>query len=291
MFDKLQKVKNKENPENKFSIIIPTWNNLDYLKLCLSSIEKNSKFKHQIIILVNEGSDGTTDWLSKQIKYDYVLSPQNIGICYGLNICRPMVSANHILYLNDDMYVLPNWDLELWKEIELIGHNKFMLSSTMIEPHNTNNKCVIVADYGDDLKTFQEEKLLKDFNTFQKNDWNGSTWPPNIMHVDTWDLIGGMSTEFSPGMYSDPDFSMKLWQAGFRLLKGVSRSRVYHFGSKSTGRIKKNKGKKTFINKWGITPRLFTEKYLKRGEDFKGPLLDYHINTNEKIVSFFKKMF
>jgi glycosyltransferase involved in cell wall biosynthesis len=36
-----------------FSIIIPTFNNLDYLKMCISSIKKNSKFKHQIIVHVN----------------------------------------------------------------------------------------------------------------------------------------------------------------------------------------------------------------------------------------------
>lgn len=39
----------------KFSILIPTWNNLDFLKLCINSIEKNSYFKHQIIIYVNDG--------------------------------------------------------------------------------------------------------------------------------------------------------------------------------------------------------------------------------------------
>ena len=32
-----------------FSILIPTFNNLDYLKLCIDSIKKNSKFEHQII--------------------------------------------------------------------------------------------------------------------------------------------------------------------------------------------------------------------------------------------------
>ena len=31
-----------------FSIIIPTFNNLEYLKLCLGSLEKNSKFKVRI---------------------------------------------------------------------------------------------------------------------------------------------------------------------------------------------------------------------------------------------------
>ena len=42
-----------------FSIIIPTFNNLDYLKLCIKSIKKNSKFDHEIIVFINEGIDGT----------------------------------------------------------------------------------------------------------------------------------------------------------------------------------------------------------------------------------------
>jgi len=289
MLENLTKVKRLENPENKFSIIIPSWNNLDYLKLCLNSIEKNSNFKHQIIVLVNEGNDGTLEWLSEQLEIDYVYSPENIGICYGLNVCRPLVYTEHILYLNDDMYVLPGWDSELWKEIEAIGHNKFMISSTMIEPTDTNNKSVIVSNYGDNLENFQEEKLLNDFESLSKDDWSGSTWPPNIMHIDLWDLVGGMSVEFSPGMYSDPDFSMKLWQAGVRLFKGVSKSRVYHFGSKSTGRIKKNRGKQTFINKWGMSPGLFTKKFLKRGEKFIGPLPDYSLSKAEMIISRIKK--
>ena len=46
-----------------FSIVIPTFNNLNYLKLCLKSIKKNSSYNHQIIIFVNEGNDGTLNTL------------------------------------------------------------------------------------------------------------------------------------------------------------------------------------------------------------------------------------
>ena len=46
-----------------FSILIPSYNNLNYLKLCIKSIVNNSKFNHQIIIHVNEGTDGTLDFL------------------------------------------------------------------------------------------------------------------------------------------------------------------------------------------------------------------------------------
>ena len=37
-----------------FSIIIPTWNNLDFAKLCVESIRKNSAYQHQVILHVND---------------------------------------------------------------------------------------------------------------------------------------------------------------------------------------------------------------------------------------------
>ena len=41
-------------------------NNLKYLKLCIESIKKNSKFDHQIVAHVNIGNDGTLDFLNKE---------------------------------------------------------------------------------------------------------------------------------------------------------------------------------------------------------------------------------
>jgi hypothetical protein len=63
-------------------------------------------------------------------------------------------------------------------------------------------------------------------------------------------LVGGYSEEFSPGIYSNPDFSMEMWQACVRVFKGVGKSRVYCFISKSTGKVIKNDEKKQFIGKW-----------------------------------------
>ena len=45
------------------SIVIPTYNNLNYLKLCLKSLKKNSSFDHEIIIHINDGSDGTLNFV------------------------------------------------------------------------------------------------------------------------------------------------------------------------------------------------------------------------------------
>jgi glycosyltransferase involved in cell wall biosynthesis len=274
----------------KYSIVIPTWNNLDYLKNCIESFRKHSSFKHQIILLINEGKDGSYEWIQSQPDLDYVYSEKNIGICYGLNICRSLISTEYVLYANDDMYFLPEWDFELDKEVRSIKHNQFMISSTLIEPSETGNDCVIVSDYGDDLETFQEEKLLKEYKSYVKEDWGGTTWPPSLTHIDMWDFVGGMSVEFSPGMYSDPDLAMKLWLAGVRYYKGVGASRVYHYGSKSTGRVKKNLGRKTFVNKWGMSANVFVNKYLRRGQPFCGELKSPKLSAKDEIKNKLKRI-
>ena len=99
------------------SIVIPTYNNLDYLKLCLKSLEKNSSFKHEIIIHINDGSDGTSSFV-KNNNYKHTISDNNIGLCSSINKAAKLVSNRYILYSHDDMYVCPNWDKVLVDEVK-----------------------------------------------------------------------------------------------------------------------------------------------------------------------------
>lgn len=262
---------NDENQIGKklFSIFIPTWNNLNFLKLCIDSINKNSTYQHEILIHVNDGSDGTLEWVRSN-GFKYTHSEENIGVCFALNGLRSLMTTDYVLYMNDDMYVCPGWDKALWDEIKATGHNKFFFSATLIQPRKFYCKSVIApANYGETVESFDEERLLKEYMSLKHGDWMGATWPPNIVHKEMWDLIGGYSVEFSPGMYSDPDFSAKLWKAGVRLFKGISNSRVYHFEARSTHRIVKNNGSLQFLRKWGITSGSFVKDILHRGEPFK----------------------
>jgi len=253
-----------------FSIIIPTWNNLDFVRLCVDSIRKNSAYGHQVILHVNDGSDGTLQWAREQ-GIDHTWSKGNVGICTAVNEAGGMARFDYIVYMNDDMYVCPDWDTQLVYEINQLGTDCFMFSSTMIEPANHNNPCVIHKDYGSTIATFKETDLLQEFKSFTKADWSGSTWPPTIVHRKYWLITGGYSIELSPGVSSDDDFAMKMWFAGCRIFKGIGKSRVYHFQSKSTLRVKKNNGRKQFLMKWGINQSAFNKYYTKRGTPYTGP--------------------
>lgn len=250
--------------ENSFSILIPTWNNLPYLKLCVKSIRQHSAYDHQIIVHVNDGSDGTLEWVRSE-GIDYTHSTENIGVSLAMNTMRRLVKTDYIYFINDDMYVLPGWDRVLMDEIRSLPDNDFYLSGTMIQPHDKDDVGLCI-DYGDTVETFQEERLLREYMDEPYADWQGATRPPSLVHRDVWDLVGGYSIELSPGMYSDPDFTAKLLSVGIRHLKGMGNSRVYHFETKTTQRIRKNDGATQFLLKWGFSNSTMRKYVTRQGE-------------------------
>tara|TARA_B100000029_G_scaffold163315_2_gene159426 strand:+ start:2378 stop:3217 length:840 start_codon:yes stop_codon:yes gene_type:complete len=263
------------------SIVIPTFNNINYLKLCINSIKKNSKYEHEIIIHVNEGSDGTLIYV-KEKNLNYTFSENNIGLCSSINRAVTLSKKKYILYSHDDMYFCPEWDIELNKEINNIKHSNFYLSGTMIQKFNGH----INFDCGDTYQNFDEIKLLKNYKNINCNDHQGSHFAPHVVSKDLWNKVNGFSEEFNPGIGSDPDFNMKLWKCGVRIFKGINKFKVYHFGSITTRKKKgfiQNKGEKTFLKKWGVTTKFFKKHYLKTNSEYNGPLNE----PNKNIFYFF----
>jgi hypothetical protein len=249
-----------------FSIVIPSWNNLRYLRLCVESLRRHSTRKHQIIVHVNGGDDGTREWIARE-GIEHTDSETNIGICYAVNRAALLAHADYVMYLNDDMVAAPGWDVALDRALTRVaGHRLFMLSGTMIEPEATGNKCAVVADLGRDPDAFDLAGFARKASSLARGDWLGSTWPPTLVARAAWHEVGGYSVEFSPGMSSDNDFTMKLWHAGCRVFVGVGTSLFYHFAKVSTARIRKNDGRREFLLKWGITQSAFDRRWLRRGQ-------------------------
>ena len=252
------------------SIIIPTYNNLDYLKLCIKSLNNNSSHAHEIIFHINDGSDGTAEFI-KNNGYKFTHSDTNIGLCSSINKAAKLASFEYILYSHDDMYFCPDWDDVLIKEIKSLNHENFYLSGTMIEQSSGH----IVYNFGDTINNFREDELLSKYKDINFFDHQGSHFAPHLVSKKMWDKVGGFSEEFNPGIASDPDFNMKLWKEGVRIFKGLNDFKVYHFGSLTTRKKKnliQNRGDKTFLKKWGITTKFFKKYYLKSKTKYNGPL-------------------
>ena len=275
-----------------FSIIIPTFNNIQYLKKCIESIRNNSTYNHEIIPHVNEGSDGTIDYL-KENNIKYTFTNYNSGICKGMNMAAKKANTEFILYAHDDFYFCPKWDLVLKSELDKIKHKNFYLSGTMV------NNGQITLDCGSNLETFNEKKLLSEISNANYYDFQGSTWAPHLIHKETWDKVGGFSEEFFPGTGSDPDLNMKLWKEGVRIFKGINDFKVYHFGSIVTRKYKNHptiktesgsRGAKIFLLKWGITIKFFKKFILNSDTEYLGELKNPKKNINYLLQLTFCKL-
>ena len=250
---------------------------------------KNSSFKHQIIIHINEGTDGTLDFVKKN-NYNYTFSDNNIGMPKALNKASNLAKTKYILISHDDFYYCPGWDTEFVKEINNLNHENFYLSGTMVGAGQ------IKFNAGEIVEEFNENKLIKNLKNIMIDDFQGSTKCPGLIHINTWRKVGGWSEEFSPTGGDDTDFAMKLWKLNIRIFKGLGKSLVYHFGSITTRKKNKSlftylgsRGNKIFLKKWGIQINFFEKHYLNSGinsnkdlivKKYNGPLKEPKKNIN-----------
>ncbi|MHA6821249.1 glycosyltransferase family 2 protein [Ralstonia pseudosolanacearum] len=246
-----------------FSILIPTWNNLPYLQLCIESIRRHSAFEHEIIVHVNEGTDGTLEWVRAQ-GLRHTWSKGNVGVCLALNDAARLATQDWILYMNDDMVCTPGWDRAFESAVRQVGDQFAYLAAQLIEPVDTGNVQVSVADFGTGPDNFNEAGLLS-YVASQPSlpDRDGFAVQPMLLSRRLWHLVGGYSIEFGPGMSSDDDFLMKLWLVGCRIFRVVGGSTIYHFGCSTTRRVRRNRGGREFLLKWGISQHEFTHGYVR----------------------------
>ena len=118
----LSEKKNEVKVQKKmFSIIIPTFNNLEYLMPCFRSLMKSLLVKQAgEIIIVNNGEPGL-DKLFKDIKEVKVIEAgKNLGWEGGLKEGLKHTDAPYVMFLNDDTF-LPASNVALFF-YRLLGH-------------------------------------------------------------------------------------------------------------------------------------------------------------------------
>lgn len=255
------------------SIIIPSWDNLKYLKACISSIKENSLFDHEIIVHLNEPKNEELNYLIKN-KIKFTSSSSNIGVSKSMNIAYKLCTKNIIGFFNDDMIALKEWDKELQNfSEENKCDNTWILSSTMIEPHGHNPSCVAPANFGDSIDNFDLENLNRELEEIRKyrHSTIGSTWPPNFLSREIWDKVGGYSEEYINGFGSDPDLIAKCYAAGCRNFIAVGKSLVYHFQCKTTKRVISTQdiSEEIFKKKFGVDMNYFIFNLIKRGSKYE----------------------
>jgi GT2 family glycosyltransferase len=261
---------------------ISTYNNLEYLKIAVDSVRKNSYYKNSPFIIHAENcTDGTDEWLEQNferynLQYYIDKNDNPKGIGGGMNFCANKVTTEYIMFLHSDFYVTPNWDKALVDTHNKYPNEKLWVNSHRIEPQMFPNSqsrpgTVVVPkdmfgayynDFNSELfDQYSEQFTLK--NDFEIPKGEGVS---GLIKKEHWDEVGGNDPLFAPSSYDDMDLFLRMLQSGFRFILPTT-SLIWHFGARGSHRLEENNGKtserqiraeqlniKKWISKWGSPP-------------------------------------
>ncbi|MEK3772592.1 glycosyltransferase [Paenibacillus sp. FSL R5-0887] len=238
----------------KTSIILLTYNKLQYTKACIESIRQYTpKGTYQLIVVDNLSTDGTRDWLADQMDILTIFNEENVGFPKGCNQGIEIATGDNILLLNNDVLVTQNW---------LSLMNDCLYSSNDIGAVGP----VSNSAYGDQeinatYTTLDEMwDYANNYNIITAPDWEQKIKLIGfcmLIRKDVVEQIGLLDEIFSPGMCEDGDYSLRIIQAGYKLM--VCRNIfIHHFGSTSFGEMPEQRqqlwarNRQRFVEKWGF---------------------------------------
>lgn len=228
--------------KEKVSIIIPTRDNVSYLRTCLESIEQLTTYENYEIILVENNSkeQETFDYYNACTK-DYtnvhVVKYPKTAFNYSAicNYGAREAAGHYLLFLNNDTKVItPNW-LEY-----LVGHLQRekvgCVGAKLYYPDDTTQHVGIVIPKGAPLHS--DLFLPKDapgYFVFTKlaREALAVTGACQGIRKDLFDSFNGFD-ETLPTSYNDVDLCLRLYEAGY-LNVIEPRATLYHYESVSRG--------------------------------------------------------
>jgi len=246
------------------SIIILTFNALQYTKKCVRSIQQHTVYPYEIIFVDNASTDGTAKYLRKIVRkhdnFSLIENKENKGFAAGNNQGMAVARGDYILLMNNDVVVTPGWldrmisCAEKSPDIGMVGPVSNYVSGPQLV---------------DDVK-YNTSSLagLNEFAAKRAEKYSGRS--RRILRVVGFcmlikravvDKIGGLDSRYGLGNFEDDDFSLRAALAGFGSCIAEDCF-IHHFGNRTFIGAKIDyresllKNWEIFKEKWGLPKEL-----------------------------------
>lgn len=241
-----------------YTVAISTNNNLNYLKLAITSFKSHAFHKDAPIVVYAENcTDGTNEWLeefAESLGIEYVIESNEgesiRGIGGGMNFCASMVKTEMILFLHSDMYLTPNFDVSLVGLITDNSSDRVVAGSFRIEPDifrqlsNDEPRMVrpgvivvptdIFGEYHNNFDATYFDEYAQEFSStnnalFSRVEGAGGY----LIRKSDWDFIGGNDDLFKPTWGEDMDLFLRMLAEDFKFVT-TTESMIYHFAARGS---------------------------------------------------------
>ncbi|MFN3480499.1 MAG: glycosyltransferase, partial [Thermodesulfovibrionales bacterium] len=214
------------------SIIILTFNQLEYTKRCVESIKRHTPEPHEIIFIDNGSKDGTVDWLRRLVaeneNYRLIENKENRGFAAGCNQGIREAKGEYILLLNNDVIVTEGWLNGLLYCLKKAPDAGIVGPMT----NNISGLQKIEVDY-------EGEEGIDDFSRRFRETYYGRRVPLRrivgfcmLFRRDLIDRIGLLDESFGTGNFEDDDLCLRAELEGFKNYIAGDVF-IHHYGSRS----------------------------------------------------------
>ena len=254
------------------SFIIPSRNNLSYLKMCYNSIRKNAGYRHEICFADDASSDGTWEWLEEISEKDNLVKIyRNVGperegltILYDF-LVENVATTDRLFFFHSDMYLMP----DAAEEIDKYLKDGIVVSLTRVEPPlHPSGVEKITEDFGVEPEELKELEMLNWYEKFYNppQETTEGVFAPWAITRNDFNSVGGHDKLFRPQSKEDSDIFNRLQLNGVKFVQ-TWRGLVYHmtcrgsrFNPMAGGGVGKDspewihtttKNMRNFVRKWG----------------------------------------
>lgn len=218
------------------SIVIVTWNGIDYLKPCIDSIRDQRYQQIEVIIIDNASSDGSDKLIESEFPFiRFYRNSKNLGFSRGVNQGIHYASGDIIILLNQDTVMLSGCIDALVQE--LTSHNRVaIVGSKILDPdrYHIQHAGGIVRANG--LTNHIGSGEVDNGQYDENHDCDYVTGACLAFKRTLINQIGVLDERFSPAYFEELDYCLRAIRSGYRV-RYVAASKLIHHESTSTGKL------------------------------------------------------
>ena len=213
----------------KVSIIIVNYNGKELLKKCLDSLLKVNYDNFEIILVDNNSTDGTVEFITKNYPSLIIIKlDSNKGFAEPNNVAAKISKGKYLLFLNNDTVVTPNFISEMVKVMET-DKKIAICQSLLLKPDGSVDSS---GDFIDHLGVVYNSKTEID----EIREVSSARGASMLVRSDIFEKLDGFDQKFFI-TFEDVDLCWRSWILGYRVLI-IPTSIVYHEGGITIKKIK-----------------------------------------------------
>lgn len=220
------------NPD--VSIVIPVYNKWLYTAGCLRSLrETPSKYSFEVIVVDDQSSDETAEYLKKTDGIKYLRNTKNLGFVGSCNRGASAARGEYIVMLNNDTQVLDGWLDEL---IDTFAQEPEtgMAGARLIYPDGRLQESGgIIFNDGSGWNYGREQDAERpDYLFLREVDYCSGACI--ALKTEVFLQLGSFDERYAPAYYEDTDLAFKVREAGLKVYI-QPMSAVIHFEGVTAG--------------------------------------------------------